>query len=351
MRPIGPPHRPLSIVPLARRPRQPPSAESHQAGPGSAPTTSVPKHAQRAVYASIAANVIIASAKFGAAAFTGSSAMVAEGLHSVVDAGDGVLLLIGRHRSRRPPDEMHPFGHGKELYFWTLLVAIVFFAVGGGMSVYEGVLHVRHPEPLRSPAWNYGVLGIAALVDGTSLMIGLRAMRATWPRLGFIDAIHVGKDPSVFSVVLEDLADVTGIVFAFLGIFLGELLHAPWLDGVASIAVGLLLAAVAIVLATESKGLLIGERASRPILEAIDRAAAEDPMMMTVRRPLTMQLGPREVLVAMDVQFEPSLSAAEVAQAVRRLESRIREAAPDVKHIYVEAGALASRSPPAHARR
>src|SRR4051812_7305398 len=232
------------------------------------------KESAAAIYASIAANVGIATTKFVAAAFTGSSAMTAEGVHSLVDACDGLLLLLGRRRSRRPPTPEHPFGHGRELYFWSLIVAIVFFALGGGLSVYEGIQHILSPEPLKNPAWNYAVLGFAALFDGGSLVVGLRQFREAAGGRGFWAAIREGKDPSLFSVVLEDIADMAGIALAFLGVFLGHLLNNPYLDGAASVGIGLVMAGVAVVLLVESKGLLIGERADADVVECITAAAA-----------------------------------------------------------------------------
>jgi cation diffusion facilitator family transporter len=202
--------------------------------------------------------------------------MVAEGLHSLVDASDGTLLLVGRARSQRPPDAGHPFGHGKEIYFWTLIVAVIFFAVGGGVSVYEGILHLVHPEPLRDATLSYIVLGVAALFDGSSFIVALRTMRREEPGKRFVDIVRHGKDPASFTVVLEDLADLTGIAIAFLGVWLGHRLTNPYLDSVASIGVGLVLATVATVLVAQSRKLLLGERTSDDVLDAVRKAAAAD---------------------------------------------------------------------------
>jgi cation diffusion facilitator family transporter len=301
----------------------------------------VPEKSNVAIYASIGANVLIAATKFTAAAFSGSSAMVAEGVHSMVDSCDGALLLLGRHRSRRPPDERHPFGHGKELYFWSLIVALLFFAVGGGMSVYEGILHILHPEPIRDPTWSYVVLGVAALFDGTSFVIAVREMRRIYPGRHLPEIVREGKDPSVFTVVLEDSADLIGILIAFLGVFLGHRLRNPYIDGAASIGVGLVLAGVAVVLARQSRDLLIGERASDAVIRAVHEAARDEGAVCRVHRPLSMQLGPGDVLLAVDVEFTTKLSGPELASAIDRLERRVRELRPEVRHLYIEARSFA----------
>ena len=301
----------------------------------------MPEKSNVAIYASIGANVLIAATKFTAAAFSGSSAMVAEGVHSMVDSCDGALLLLGRHRSRRPPDERHPFGHGKELYFWSLIVALLFFAVGGGMSVYEGILHILHPEPIRDPTWSYVVLGVAALFDGTSFVIAVREMRRIYPGRHLPEIVREGKDPSVFTVVLEDSADLIGILIAFLGVFLGHRLANPYIDGAASIGVGLVLAGVAVVLARQSRDLLIGERASDAVIRAVHEAASGDGAVCRVHRPLSMQLGPGDVLLAVDVEFTTKLSGPELASAIARLETRVRELRPEVRHLYIEARSFA----------
>ena len=289
-----------------------------------------------AIYVSIAANIAIAATKLIAAGVSGSSAMVAEGLHSLVDASDGTLLLVGRRRSRRPPDAAHPFGHGKELYFWTLIVAVIFFAVGGGVSIYEGILHLINPEPLRDPLLSYAVLGIAALFDGSSFIIALRALRQEEPDRRLVEVVRRGKDPSTFTVVLEDIADLAGLALAFLGVWLGHRLANAYFDGVASIGVGLVLAAVALVLVGQSRKLLVGERASEEVLQAVRDAADDDGMIEFAECPLSMQLGPNEVLLGVTARFAPDISADEVATAIQRFEDRLRKARPDVKYICVE---------------
>ena len=297
-----------------------------------------------AIYASIVANVLIAATKFTAAAFTGSSAMIAEGVHSLVDCADGTLLLLGHARSRRPPDERHPFGYGQELYFWTLIVAILFFALGGGMSVYEGISHIRHPEPISDPRWNYVVLGIAALIDGTSFTIAMREFRRTMAGRGFWETVRASKDPSIFTVVLEDSADLVGLSLAFLGIYFSHRLGMPVLDGLASIGIGLVMATVAVILIIESKALLIGEGADPAVVACISEAAASDAALRGVHHPHTVHMGPTEVLVTLGVELHPDLSADDVARAIGRLDARVREAVPDVKHVYIDAQSVCVRS-------
>lgn len=300
---------------------------------------------KKTVYAALAANAAIAVSKFVAAMFTGSSAMLAEGIHSVVDTGNEGLMLWGMRRSKRPPDEAHPFGYGQELYFWTLVVAIVIFAGGGGMSILEGVYHLLNPHPIENPLWSYGVLGTAMLFEGTSWAIALRGFWIAKGDDSFWHAVHVSKDPTLFIVLFEDSAALLGLVVAFVGVYLGVLLRNPYFDGGASIVIGLILAVVAFYLAYESKGLLIGEGARPEIQKDIHALALADPAVERAMRPLTMHFGPHEILLTMDVQFRDDLSAGEVTAAIDRLETRIREKHPDVKRILIEAEAIAQSAP------
>jgi cation diffusion facilitator family transporter len=289
------------------------------------------------IYASIVANVAIAILKFAAATITGSSAMAAEGVHSLVDSADGGLLLIGDWQSRKPPDESHPFGYSHELYFWSLLVAVLFFVLGGGISVYHGILAMLHPEPLKDPKWNYLVLAGAALFDGTSFIIAYRAFRRTAEGRGFWDHLRGSKDPSQFTVVLEDGADLTGIALAFIGVFLGHRLGMPLLDGIASVCIGLVLGFIAIVLIRQTKALLLGESASPEIRARIHKVIGTDDEVLSATRLLTMHLGPHDILLTTSVQLVNNLSEPEVARAITRLENRIRDAVPDVKHVCIDA--------------
>jgi cation diffusion facilitator family transporter len=292
------------------------------------------------IYGAMGANLLIAATKFVAASFTGSAAMLAEGIHSVVDTGNQVLLLIGLRRARRPPDAGHPFGYGKEVFFWSLIVGILLFGLGGGMSIYEGIWHLHHPETLRDPTWNYVVLALAALFEGTSLTIAVRELRAAHRAPTFWRELRASKDPSVFVVVFEDSAALAGLCVAFLGVFLGHLLERPALDGLASVIIGLILCVVAVLLVHESRGLLVGEGMSREAAEAIRSLAAQDSGVSDVGAPLTMHLSPHDVLLNLNIEFRDGLSAREVTASVDRIESRIRGRFPEVRRIFIEAEAL-----------
>jgi cation diffusion facilitator family transporter len=295
---------------------------------------------QSAVYAAIGGNLAIAVTKFIAASATGSSAMLAEGIHSLVDTGNGLLLLLGIRRSRKPPDPNHPFGHGKELYFWTLIVALLIFAVGGGMSVYEGIVHIRHPSEPKDPTWNYLVLAVAAALEGFAWSVAYRELRKSRGPRNLWSAIRASKDPTTFTVLVEDSAAMLGLLVAFLGVYLGHRFHDPYLDGAASVVIGVILGVVAVVLAHESKGLLVGESADPEVVQSIRALAEADPAVERIGPPLTMHLGPHEVLLNLDIQFRKGLSATEVEAAVDRLEKAIRARHPEVKRIFIEAESL-----------
>jgi cation diffusion facilitator family transporter len=291
-----------------------------------------------AVYAAIAGNLAIAATKFVAAAFTGSSAMLAEGVHSLVDTGNGALLLFGLRQSRKPADAAHPFGHGKELYFWTLIVAIMIFAVGGGVSVVEGIRHLREPRPVENAAWAYAVLGVSFLFEGISWGVALKEFRAQKKsHASWLGAVRASKDPTTFTVLFEDSAAMLGLVFAFLGVFLGERLDNPTFDGAASIAIGVLLGAVAWFLAHESRGLLVGEAVDPLVRRSVCEIADGDPQVRRVVRLLTMHLAPREVLLTLELEFE---QGADPAAAVERLDRTIRRRHPEIRHIFIEAQSL-----------
>lgn len=293
------------------------------------------------IYGAIAANLLIAISKFIVAAITGSSAMLSEAIHSTVDSADGVLLLVGVRLSRRPADADHPFGHGREIYFWSMIVGIVIFGLGGGMSIYEGILHVLHPHPIANVRWNYLVLGLAAIFEGISWAIALRHFLATRPRgLGMLESIRRSKDPRQFVILLEDSAALAGIAIAAAGTYAGESLRNPVYDGAASILIGVVLCVVATLLVYETRGLLIGESMDPKRAEAIRTLILADPAVDDAARPLTMHLGPDEVLLNLDLRFRRGLSLAEVEQAVGRIERVIREKHPEVRRIFLEAGAL-----------
>ena len=292
-----------------------------------------------AIFAAIVGNLAIAATKLAAAFFTGSSAMLSEGIHSVVDTGNGGLMLLGLRMSRKKPDANHPFGHGKELYFWSLVVAILIFALGGGMSVYEGIIHLAHPQ-LHHPGWNYLVLAFAIIFEGISYFFAIKAFRQEMSGQGIFQTIRASKDPTTFTILFEDTAALLGLVVAFCGIFLGHQFNNPYFDGVASIIIGVILALVAGLLAYESKGLLIGEGVDPRVLASIRSIAGADPAVAEVRKSLTMHFSPNDVLLALDLGFKKHLTAEKIAGAVERLEVAIRDRHPEIKHIFIEAKAL-----------
>lgn len=302
--------------------------------------TSMGTESKTAIFAAIAGNIAIAVTKFIAAAITGSSAMLSEGIHSLVDTGNGGLLLLGVHKSKKPPDVAHPFGHGKEIYFWSLIVAILIFALGGGMSVYEGVTHIMQPHPIENPIWNYLVLAIAFVFEGISSFFAFRAFRQEMTGGGVLQTIRASKDPTTFTILFEDSAALLGLVVAFVGIFLGHELNLPYLDGVASIVIGLILAVVAVFLAYESKGLLIGESVDPGTLESICAIANADSAVVAVRNARSMHFGPQDVLLTLDLLFRDELTATDIAAAVNRLEAKIRDQHSEIKRIFIEAKAV-----------
>jgi cation diffusion facilitator family transporter len=294
-----------------------------------------------AVYGAIASNLIIAIIKYVVAFVTGSSAMLSEGIHSTADTGNELLLLLGLRQSRKPADEIHPFGHGQQLYFWSLIVAIILFSSGGGMSIYEGITHLIHPHELRTPFWNYIVLAFAFLLEGISWTIALRELlRRKDAEDSFWRGLRASKDPSIFIVFGEDTAALAGLLVAFLGIFLGEQFNSPYPDAFASVVIGFILAAVAIFLVNESQSLLVGETANRKTVENIRELVLAHPAVEEMRRPLTMHFGPDEILLNLDVQFHPDLRAAQLVRVIDELENKIRKQYPEIRKIFIEVEGL-----------
>lgn len=290
------------------------------------------------IYAAIIANIAIAVCKFAAAAVTGSSAMLAEAFHSTADTGNELLLLWGIKRSARPPDSLHPYGHGKVLYFYSLLVAVYIFGVGGGLAVHEGISHLKHPEIPSHPGWNYAVLALAAVFDFYSWRISYRELRARKdPNESTWDEIKGGKDPTVFTVFLEDSAGLLGVLLAFLAIFLGRQFNNPYLDPIASIVIGLVLAVLAVFLGRESGALLVGERTNRARIKRLNEIIRADPAVEEVGDLLTMQLGPEQVLLTVNIQFRRKLTLEQLESAIERIEARIRREQPSVQRIFIEA--------------
>lgn len=298
--------------------------------------------AKKAIYAAIIGNGLIAVTKFVAAGMTGSSAMLSEGIHSLVDTGNGGLLLLGLRRARIPADDAHPFGYGKEVYFWTLLVAMLIFGVGGGVSLYEGIEHIRHPTTTGDPTVAFVVLGLAVVFEGFALTVAWREFKKSRGTIGTWRAIRRGKDPTAFAVLLEDSAAMAGIIVAAIGIGAAHLLEMPVLDGVASVVIGLILMGVAVILARETRGLLVGEAAEPALVAGVRELVAAEDAVTGVARILTMHVGPDEVLVNLDLRFRDDLDAAGVAAAVDRLERRIKESDPRIRYLFMETAALTS---------
>jgi len=297
--------------------------------------------AKKVVYAAVVANVAIAVGKFVAAAVTRSSAMAAEAVHSTVDTGNELLLLWGMKRSQRPPDPLHPFGHGKALYFYSLLVAVYIFGVGGAWTIYQGISRLRHPIPPEYRVWNYVVLALAAIFELYSWTISYRELlRRKDPDESTWDEIIGSKDPVIFTVFLEDSAGLAGTVLAFLGIFGAQMLHRWYIDPAASILIGLLLAAVAVLLGRESGALLLGERTNRARIKMVKDILRQDPAVEQVGDLLTMQLGPEQVLLNVDIRFRGGLDVRQLESAVDRIEKQIREKEPSIERIFIEADSL-----------
>jgi cation diffusion facilitator family transporter len=293
-----------------------------------------------AVIAAVVGNLLVAISKFVAAGLTGSSAMLSEGIHSLVDTGNGGLVLLGMRRSGKPADAAHPFGHGKELYFWTLIVAISIFGIGGGMSVYEGILHMLHPVEAGDPLINYVVLAVAFVIEGSSFFVAVRELTKARGAVPVREFIRTSKDPSLFTIVFEDSAAMLGLVVAFLGVLLGQLTGIPQFDGGASVLIGLILMGVAWLLARESKGLLIGEGLEPAALEAMHAVIAADAAVACVGGIRTMYLGPTDLLVNLDVAFREGLDQSQVSEAIQRVEAALRVAQPEISRVYIEAQSL-----------
>lgn len=289
------------------------------------------------IYAALIGNALISVTKFVAAFFTGSSAMLSEGIHSCVDTGNQVLLLYGLKRGAKPADAEFPFGHGKEIYFWSFVVAILIFAVGAGISIYEGIHHLQHPVAMESAMINYLVLGAALIFEGVVWVLALREFIRVKGKWGFLEAVKKSKDPSVFVVVFEDSAAMLGLIVAFLGVLLSHEFGFWWADGGASILIGLILGGTAIWLAYETKSLLIGEAADPEEVEAMRQVITDFPEVTSVNEVLTMHMGPDFVLANLSVDFEDSLDAGQLEQTIARMDQVIKDVCPAVKRVFIEA--------------
>jgi cation diffusion facilitator family transporter len=291
---------------------------------------------KRAIYAALFANLAIAVTKLAAAVYSGSSAMLSEGVHSLVDTSNELLLLYGMRRAAARRTREHPFGHGRELYFWSFIVALLVFALGAGVSIYEGVRHFRNPEPNRQHLVTYVVLGFAAIFDGYSFVVAIRQFNRIRGDKPLLRAIQRSKDPTTFAVVLEDGAALVGIALAFLGVLTAQLFDNPRFDSVASVGIGLVLALTALLMARECKALLIGESADPELEAAILELVGDDPAVAKANGVITLHLAPQEVVAALSVAFQNQLSALEIEACVARLEARLRAAHPQITLLFVK---------------
>jgi cation diffusion facilitator family transporter len=292
---------------------------------------------KKVIYAALAGNTAIAITKIAAAIYTGSSAMLSESIHSIVDTGNQILLLYGIRRASRPADERHPFGYGRELYFWAFVVAILIFAVGAGVSMYEGIHRIQNPRPITNPAINYVVLSFAMIFEGGAWWVAYRAFDSTRGKRSLIAAVRDSKDPSIFTVLLEDTAAMLGLLVAFVGIALGQWLEIPQLDGLASILIGCILAGAAILLAQETKGLLIGEGADPEIVREISRVLSAHSAIDRVNEILSMHQGPDDILVNVSVEFRDGLAIGAIERHTAAIEREIKARIPGARRVFIEA--------------
>jgi cation diffusion facilitator family transporter len=289
----------------------------------------------RTLVIALVANLGIAASKFVAAAITGSSAMLTEGVHSVVDSTNQLLLMWGRRQSRKPADKYHPFGYGRELYFWSFVVAVLVFSLGAGVSVYEGIIHIAHPEPAVSPIIAYIVLLVAFLLEGWSTLEAFQEFKTAKGDLGWFEAIRRSKDPPAFIILLENGAAMAGIIAAAVGLLLAQLSGNPVFAGAASIVIGMILGFTAAILAYESKGLLIGEAADPELVAGLRRLAASKSGVVGVGHVLTIHSAPDQITAMVNVDFDDRISAGDVERIVREVEIEVRHRWPHVRRLFI----------------
>lgn len=291
----------------------------------------------KVIIAALIGNTAISITKFFAAFTTGSSAMLSEGIHSLVDTGNQILLLYGLKQAKKPADEEFPFGHGKEIYFWSFVVAILIFAVGSGVSIYEGILHVIHPAEIKNPMVNYIVLSLALIFEGGAWYFAFKEFGKVKGKRGYIEAVQRGKDPSMFVVLFEDSAAMLGLLIALLGIWLTQVTGIAIFDGIASILIGLILGGTAIWLAVETKGLLIGEGANKEVIDSIRRITEAFEEVEKVNELLTMHMGPEFILVNISIRFKRGQLTRQLETVIQELDSAIKAEHEIVKRIFIEA--------------
>ena len=288
------------------------------------------------VYAALFGNLAIALVKFIAAYITNSSAMLSEAVHSVVDTLNEILLLYGLKKSQQTADYQHPFGYGRELYFWAFIVALLVFALGSVVSIFQGIQHIRHPEVIESPMVNYAVLGFAILCEGTSWFIALKTFKKTKGSMGYFEAFRRSKDPTTFTVLFEDSAALIGLLIALVGIFCAHQFNLPVLDGVASVLIGVVLAISALLLARETKGLLMGETADPKLRHNVLQVAQEDQAVYSANGVLTEQMGAHQVIASLSLEFKDGLTSDEIETCVNRIEAKIKNIHPEIVALFVK---------------
>lgn len=288
------------------------------------------------VYAALFGNLAIACAKFVAAYITNSSAMLSEAVHSVVDTLNEILLLYGLKKSQQPANYLHPFGYGRELYFWAFIVALLVFTLGSVVSIYQGIQHIRHPEEMVSPLVNYVVLIFAILCEGTSWFVALKSFKKAKGKMGYFEAFRHSKDPTTFTVLFEDSAALIGLFIALMGIFLAHELNMPVLDGVASVLIGVVLAISALLLARETKGLLLGETADPQLRQNVLNVAQEDFAVYSANGVLTEQIGAHQVIASLSLEFKDHLTTDEIEACVNRIEAKIKSIHPEIVALFVK---------------
>ena len=300
---------------------------------------------KKVIFAALIGNSLISITKFAAAAYTGSSAMMSEGIHSLVDTGNQILLLHGIKRASKPADEDFPFGYGKEIYFWSFIVAILIFALGGGISIYEGIKHLQHPEPISNPMINYIVLGLAMVFEGAAWWFAFKEFGRQKGKWGYIEAIQRAKDPSIFVVLFEDSAAMLGLVVAFAGVALSQITGILIFDSIASIVIGLILVGTSIWLAYETKGLLIGESANHTVVREIKNILNQQATVEHVNEVLTMHMGPDFILANISVDFVDSETADAIENTIAKVDREIKDKHPEIKRVFVEAEKRSLRTP------
>lgn len=292
---------------------------------------------KKVIFAALIGNGLISVTKFAAAAFTGSSAMLSEGIHSLVDTGNQVLLLYGIKRAAKPADEDFPFGYGKEVYFWSFIVAILIFALGGGISIYEGIKNLQHPEAISNPLINYIVLGLAMVFEGFAWWFAFREFARQKGKWGYLEAIQRAKDPTIFVVLFEDSAAMLGLVVAFAGVALSQYTGILIFDSLASITIGLILVGTAIWLAYETKGLLIGESANHTVVQEIKAIVNDQPSIEHVNEVLTMHMGPDFILANISADFTDGETADQIESTIAAIDRAVKDSHPEIKRVFIEA--------------